>query len=352
MKIALVELSQSHEECLYSQVQFLAGSATVDLYLHPKHKAQVTPYHNYSKSIFYIPARLGLLKKIAYAFSFAQTLAQYDKVIFNTASSSKLLRNTVLLLQFFSVECFGVVHNAKKLESSFTQRLISTKIKKYYVLNDHLLQVIPRNKTIRLQSFYPIYFPTFSDPLHKPGNEVWLVIPGSIDFKRRDYSRLIHALKEKPPPKNLKFVLLGRLNIAFEDGKTLLESISKNNLQHYFITFESFIPNHVFHAYIKNADFILPLLVLHDAYLKYKISGSFNLAFAYKKPMLCHNFFKPIADIAKNAVFYNSNSLSEVVQTLSSTRTVPKALYTDPKWDFDFQRDRYLNFLNVVPVQS
>ena len=212
--------------------------------------------------------------------------------------------------------------------------------------------MVPRNKKIRLQSFYPIYFPSFSNPLHKPGNEVWLVIPGSIDFKRRDYNRLIHALKKSSPPENLKFVLLGRLNSAFEDGKTLLESISKHNLQHYFITFESFIPNEVFHAYIKNADFVLPLLVLQDAYLKYKISGSFNLAFAYKKPMLCHNFFEPIPDISKNAVFYDSNSLSEVVQTLSCNKTTSKALYTDPKWDFDFQRDRYITFLNAGPVRT
>ncbi|MEM8506431.1 MAG: hypothetical protein AAF717_01325 [Bacteroidota bacterium] len=347
MKIALVELSESHEECIYSQVQFLSGSASVDLYLHPNHRTQVAPYRRYCKEIFFIPIRLGLLKKIVLAFSLARTLSRYNKVIFNTASSSKLLRNTVLFLRFFSTECIGVLHNTRKLEASFTQRIISTKIKKYLVLNDHLLRIVPRNPKVRLSSFYPIYFPPFSDPLDKPENEIWLVVPGSIDFERRDYTRLTTALKEIPRDKNLKVVILGRLNTASKDGEILFRSISEKSIHDYFITFSDFVPNEVFHSYIKHADFILPLLTLSKSYLTYKISGSFNLAFAYKKPLLCHNFFEAIPDIFENAVFYDPSSLSEVLHSLNTSYTYPKTLYTGPKWDFAFQRERYLNFINT-----
>ncbi len=347
MKIALVELSESHEECLYSQVQFLSGGASVDLYLHPRHKTQVAPYHHHCKEIFFIPIRFGFVKRIGLAFSLAKTLAGYDKVIFNTASSSKLLRNTVLLLNFFTAECIGVLHNTRKLESSFTQWLISSKIKKYFVLNDYLLKVVPKNKTIRLQSFYPIFFPPFSTPIEKPKGEIWLVVPGSIDFERRDYTRLITALKTTPHNKILKIVILGRLNGASKDGEKLLQQISENSIRHYFITFQDFIPNEVFHAYIKNADFILPLLTLNDAYLTYKISGSFNLAFAYKKPLCCHDFFTPIQDISENAFFYSASSLPEVLQSLAKAKTSSKPLYEAPKWDFTFQSTRYLHFINA-----
>ncbi len=347
MKIALVELSKSHEECLYSQVRFLSGSASIDLYLHPRHKTQVTPYHNHCKEIFFIPIRFGFIKRIGLAFSLAKTFAGYDKVIFNTASSSKLLRNTVLFLHFFTSECIGVLHNARKLESSFTQRLISSKIKKYFVLNDYLLNVVPKNKTIQLQSFYPIFFPPFSEPIDKPEEEIWLVVPGSIDFERRDYTRLITALKTTPPNKKLKIVILGRLNKASKDGEKLLQLISENNILHYFITFQDFIPNEVFHTYIKKADFILPLLTLNNVYLTYKISGGFNLAFAYKRPLLCHDFFKPIEDMSENAFFYSNSSLPEVLHSLTTLETPAKPLYQAPKWDFAFQRARYLHLINA-----
>ena len=347
MKIALVELSESHEECLYSQVQFLSGSATIDLFLHPRHEAHIAPYRAHSNKIFFIPVKFGLVKRIGLAFSLAKTLARYDKIIFNTASSSKLLRNTVLILRFFKSECIGVLHNAKKLESSFTQRLISIKIKKYFVLNDHLLRVIPRNRKIQLCSFYPIYFPTFSAPIRKPKDEVWLVVPGSIDFERRDYTRLLDALKTTPHNSNLKVVILGRLNVASQDGEKLFQYISENNLHHYFITFDNFIPNAIFHTYLKNADFILPLLTLNEAYLTYKISGSFNLAFAYKKPLLCHNFFTPIPDIYENAIFYDKASLPEVLQALTKAKPSSKPLYHAPKWDFVVQKERYLKFVNT-----
>ena len=347
MKIALVELSESHEECLYSQVRFLSGSASVDLFLHSRHKTQVAPYHNHCKEIFFIPVRFGFVKRIGLAFSLAKTLAGYDKVIFNTASSSKLLRNTVLFLHFFTAECIGVLHNVRKLESSFTQRLISSKIKKYFVLNDHLLKVIPKNKSIRLQSFYPIFFPAFSTPVDKPKGEIWLVVPGSIDFERRDYTRLIAALKTARPDQKLKVVVLGRLNEASKDGEKLLRLLSENNIRHYFITFQDFIPNDVFHAYIKNADFILPLLTLNNAYLTYKVSGSFNLAFAYKKRLLCHNLFTPIQDISENALFYSTTSLQEVLHSLTKAETPVNPLYRAPKWDFAFQRARYLHLINA-----
>ncbi|UOY05623.1 hypothetical protein L0P88_16915 [Muricauda sp. SCSIO 64092] len=348
MKIALVELSKSHEECIYSQVQFLISQGyKVDLYLNPKLEPQISEYGQDCNAVFFIEPRHNLPGKLLHAFQFAKTLGGYEKVIFNTASSSKLLRNTVILLKFYKVQCFGILHNIKRLESSFTQSLISIKIKKYFVLNDYLRKKASGNEKIHLQSFYPIYFPNFPYVLKKPKKEVWLVIPGSIDYYRRDYDSIIKALKKSGKVKNLKIILLGRINESSKDHGKLWESISNNNLQHYFVTFKSFIPNDVFHAYIKQADFIVPLLKLDSDYLTYKISGSFNLAFAYKKPLLSHKFFSAIPDIAANSIFYDSETLGHLLGSIKNIEIDPKDFYSDKKWDFDFQKEKYIAFLNT-----
>ena len=348
MKIALVELSKSHEECIYSQVQFLIHQGyKVDLYLNPKLEPQISEYGQDCNAVFFIEPKHYLPGKLLHAFQFAKTLGSYDKVIFNTASSSKLLRNTVGLLKFYKVQCFGVLHNIKKLKSSFTQSLISIKIKKYFVLNDNLGEKVSGNKKIRLQSFYPIYFPNFPYILNKPKKEIWLVIPGSIDYHRRDYDSIIKALKKSGKVKNLKIILLGRINESSEEHKKLWENISNNNLQHYFITFQSFIPNDVFHAYIKQADFIVPLLKLDSDYLTYKISGSFNLAFAYKKPLLSHKFFSTIPDIAANSIFYDSETLGHLLGSIKNMEIDLNDFYSEKKWDFDYQKEKYIAFLNT-----
>ncbi|MEM1256932.1 MAG: hypothetical protein AAGH81_00290, partial [Bacteroidota bacterium] len=108
MKIALIELSESHEECLYSQVQFIGvDNPNLHLYLHPKVALLTKGYELDKKQIFETKPVKGFFKKWMYAFRLAKTLGAYDKLVFNTASSSKLLRNVVILLNFYSVDCLG-----------------------------------------------------------------------------------------------------------------------------------------------------------------------------------------------------------------------------------------------------
>ena len=120
MRIAIIELSESHEECLYSQVQFI-GSDNPNLHLHvnPKVALQVGSYGLDKKRIFTTKAVKGFFKRWTYAFKLARTLGKYDLLVFNTASSSKLLRNLTIFMNFYCVDCFGVLHNTIKLESSF-----------------------------------------------------------------------------------------------------------------------------------------------------------------------------------------------------------------------------------------
>jgi len=346
MKIALVELSESHEECLFSQVKILqSANIETHLFVHPKVSAQLNQYNLEPEYVFHIKPERGLFMRWTYAISLAKVLGKYDKLVFNTASSSKLLRNLTVLLNLYDVECLGIVHNTKKLKSSFTQRLISIKVKKYFVLADHLIKSVDKTQEFKVRSFYPIFFPNYSYVLEKPKNEIWVAIPGAVDFARRDYLRLLNALHNVPWIKKLKIILLGKLNDSFQEGKILMEEISKRELDHYFIFFESFVQNATFHTYLRKIDYIMPLLTLNNDYLNHKISGSFNLAFAYKKPMISHEFFSTLPDVKDNAIFYKKETLCTLLENLERHKS-DNEYYKDRKWSFSEQKIRYLELLS------
>ena len=60
-------------------------------------------------------------------------------------------------------------------------------------------------------------------------------------------------------------------------------------------------------------------------YLTEKISGTYNLAFAYKKPMLCPEDMAVYEDFKDTSVFYNLNK--PTLQTIFPLPTPP--IYTN-----------------------
>ena len=56
-------------------------------------------------------------------------------------------------------------------------------------------------------------------------------------------------------------------------------------------------------------------------YLTEKISGRYNLAFAYKKPMLCPEDMAVYEDFKDTSVFYNLNNFADFINNLSVADT-------------------------------
>jgi len=349
LKIAIVEISKSHEECIHTQVKFLKNpNHTIDLIVHKKIAPQLKEYHHLLNKVYYHePNKRGFIQKLRQQKSLSKKLAAYDIVIFNTASSSKTVRNTSLFLLFSKVKCLGVLHNAEKLTTSFTQAIISFKIKKYFVLNDTIASLAKPKKGVTVASFYPIFFPKYDIPndFIKPNDEIWITIPGRIDWERRDYKLLVSALKNKGILGKIKFILLGKLDTESLEGYKLWNLITQHNLEHYFLTFNTFISNKVYHAYLMNSDYIMPLLSSNKGYLQFKISGSFNLAFAYKKKLLCKTYFKSLKDLQENAFFYDSNGLHPLLKKINNRTLEKRRLYQKQKWNYEYQKNKYISFL-------
>lgn len=352
-KIALIELTSYHEECLYSQLQFLQDAGyDVTLITNPKN-AESVPYYGISmdRVKFYEPRASNFFtKRVVNWLRLYKFLVNYgfEKIIFNTASSNK---EVIALTKFLPkrIQCFGIIHNLKKLNSSTSQKIISQRIKNYYVLNDYLENSIKiENKEIRLHPFYPVFFPKY-DPTEvlKKNNDIWICIPGELNYKRRDYALILSALENLDRVTAMKILILGKMNPESMVAKEFVNQVNALKLQSLIVTFDQFISNPVFHAYLQKSDYIMaPVSMKEKNYLNYKITGAYNLAFAYKKPLICPEELSVIPDLKANSLFYSDkNSLALLFSKISGGEITKDLNYDEEKWNFNYQKKKYLNLL-------
>lgn len=352
-KIALIELNTYHEECLFSQISFLKdGNYDVTLIINPNNSKNIT-YYGLDKNnikLFNPRGAATLVNRIYNWFSLYRYIVKnnFQKVVFNSASSNK---ETIALIQFLpsSITCLGTIHKLTKLNHSFSQRIVSKRIKNYFVLNDFLVNSAEiNNKAIRLFSYYPIFFPEYKKvKTIKKENDLWVCIPGELNYQRRDYNVLLKALSLLDwKTKNLKIIILGKIDPTKTDSKLFLDNLKNLNLTKFVYTFNDFIENDIFHAYLKLSDYIMTPVITNQAYLKYKISGAYNLAFAYRKPLISPEELQIIPDLQENSYFYqDSESLMRLFKSFLSGTIEKKDIYSHKKWNY---KSQYKNYLTLI----
>ncbi|MDC6384481.1 hypothetical protein D2V93_05815 [Flagellimonas taeanensis] len=351
-KVALVEFNSYHDECLYSQIKFLTDSGhTVTLVISEQIHERASEYVRLAEEviIFQRSSQKNLFKRIAFTLGLSRFFRKkmMETLIFNTASS----RLEVILLSHLlkrKTKLFGILHNLKKVNHSFSQKLINKAIKKFFVLNDFLLDSVKlEDSSLKLGAFYPIFFPAYdSTAPAKPKEETWISIPGKLDFGRRDYFLVAKALEKTQAKSNLKILILGSTNVNDPKSQEFLDHIKTHDLQDNFITFDAFLDNDTFHDYIKKSDYILiPLDSVGDNYAKYKIMGCYNQAFGYKKTLISPIGLEHIPDMESHSIFFNgADGLSEIFAKMSNGKSDKKE-YVSKKWDFAEQKNSYITFL-------
>jgi hypothetical protein len=240
-----------------------------------------------------------------------------------------------------SIKIAGIIHNTRKLVSSTGQKIISKKIKSYYVLADYMEHSFPQIKGIKQQHINCAYNPSFPKrKLNKASNEIWVTIPGSIEYKRRDYDFLLTLIEHKEKTQNIKFILLG--NSSRFEGPLFIDKIKENGVENNFIWFESFVPNDLFYNYMIQSDFLLPLI--HPStpsandYLKYKVSGTFIQSQAYSKLMICHQMFNQPGFSYPSKFYQNAEEFIQILKENKGTKQIVKP-------DFRTDSKNYFNFL-------
>jgi hypothetical protein len=352
MKIALIELGGSHDECLYSQIKILKSTEEIHLTLICDNSLKENvKYFDLVDNKVFVELRKGYKRWID-LYKIWQTCKaeRFDKIIFNTAQG----KTTRQLLRFpfnKQTEFYGILHDTQKVISSRTQRIISKKINHYFLLNEYLEPNIRKvNKSkLSFSVFHPFFFPEYPKlAITKKDNEIWICIPGQVELKRRDYKALFNSIKENGINENVKIVLLGRHGHAHGNGAYIKEQISAISAEDKFMLWENFIPVDIFYSIIKNSDYILPLIheddISGDLY-KNQISGSFNLAVGYRKPLLIE---KMISDKLNhfNPIVYDKVSLMKTINQLTPNNTTNN--YSNERWSFNYQKRAYFKSLGIT----
>lgn len=341
-KILYVEISTAHTEIIKSFVDAMTPDFEVQLLIHTQSLKRM---HNLTSKI----QAVGLNESHYLSeILIAKNNFQPDIILLNSAQGRKV-RDLCLRLLFDKTPIIGVHHNPENIYKSFTQKIIHWKIKKYVVLADFIKEFLKTkltNKKIQIASFYPLSFHQ-GLRIGIEGKDKYILIPGVLEQDRRDYLGFVDMVKQSNSnldPK-VKFVLLG--NSQNHDGPKVVEKIKSFNLESRFIFFDSYVEDEIMLGYVERCLAIMPLMHpgtrWFDKYFETKISGAYNLAFAFNKFLLMHEIFKGKKEFEKHGVYYSAESLSDAILQLEKLPAIEKP----KKFDIDFQKNRLLDFLNA-----
>lgn len=351
MRIALIEIGGSHDECLYSQIRFLKSREKLHVTLIcDESLSDNIEYLKGQDETIFVRVRDGKFTQWYDLYLLWKKLinAKYDKIILNTAQGS-VIKKFMLFPFSKKFDITGTLHNIEKLFGSFGQKIISRRMDGYFVLSDHLLEKIDKEikSKYRIGAYYSIFYPEYPQlEIEKKEDEIWICIPGQVELKRRDYLSLFNAIEKHGLNKHMKFLFLGRCEHRHGDGQLIKEKIRELELEEQFMLWDSFIDPVLFYNMVKKSDYIMPLIHpdhVSFALYEHQISGAFNLGFGYRIPFLLDELYSDYKDFEENAVFYGQDSIMSVVNQLK--KPDKSDFFQSPKWSFDYQKENYLDHI-------
>lgn len=340
--VIIIEFNEWHGECLEPQIVYLKSSGyAVSLFCTRKAHAAISEAAiREGVSYTECPRKKGIRNVFAAWRLIWRT--RPDFVIMNTAQGSEALKLSLLPKPRRTV-FVGTLHNIEKLKSSFGQKVIDTRMAGYYVAAEYLL------KAVRAAAGKPCQF---YSPLDKSANatatapkadgQMLLCVPGAIEYKRRDYGALLR-FASSPALKKAKFILL--CNSGKGDGPQFMRQVKERGLADRFITFDHFVEADTFDRYIRESDYLLPLIDSRmgngECYKASKISGAFTLSLSYCKTMLCDDFLRGTEHFNYPCLYYSDET--ELAHIVSSGEKVEWA-----PMDFEAERKRYVSLLTEL----
>ncbi len=336
-KAALIEFNTWHSECLYPQLLFLQSAGyEVTLFCDERQQKNITDIASKASSVVYFD-----MKKFKSLLKVRRIILNQhiNIVILNTAQGNKAIKFT--LLPFPNrIKFFGTIHNLGKLNTSLGQSLICRRVHNLFILADYLKYSAPTDK-YNIQPYSPCYLPDYLEVnIDKPKGQIWAVVPGSVEYKRRDYDYLLKMAQNPEFPTNVRIVILG--NSSKGEGPLFTEKINQLGLAEKFVTFNQFVSNDIFYAYIRKADYLLALINpdsdFAEDYIHKKLSGTFITSKAVGRNLLIHSMFAELKSFNYPSVFYKNDA--EFLQLLGNPQSV--------KWEqpnFELDKKDYLSLI-------
>lgn len=357
-RVLLLESSRSHSECLHAQIRFLnAVGVPVHLWINADSPFRL-PADEHVVDMQTISGT-GLSDRLRTGLALRRYARQHriTTVLFNTAHGL-FTRDVAYLLAGTGVRLAGLCHHAEKMGVGATQNLISRRVHRYFVLHPYMKRWAKPTPGVTIEPFYNIFFvdPTEqgSPVLPAPGEEIRVVLPGGFEPNRRDYPCLLHLARTGQIPPSMKIVLLGDCT-ANEHGLALRDTLRAEGLDHHFVLFEGYVSDEVFFEEMRRAAVVLPLLhpglFYWHIFSQYSISGSYNLAFAFRKPILSvtqpFSSYEIFRDVG---LFYQPEALGILLQRIAADPAgvlgpCIQAYRHLPELGFSYQARHYAEFL-------
>lgn len=350
--VLILEIGGSHIECVHTMTHFMhlknchvhvaCNEKLIDSLIEKDKLSGILPLPDNIQSSNQINLFLRLRSYIK--------AKKIETVIINTVELT-LVRNMLFFLPRLNYT--GIIHNAIKLEKSFTiTKLVSKKVKKMLVLGNFLLDKIDPAHVFKTMAFFPVYFPEpQQNNLVKPLGEYWIVIPGLATANRRNYEKLIKEFANSDAiPASFKFIFLGKYD---------LDEIVSNEIKQakwwrqHIITFNHFIDYNTFHSWMKLSDIVLPLIKSgddDDFYGDSRISGSFNLGLGYQKPFLLPQSYKKNTDLQPYSIYYHGMNeliprLQKFITNKHEQESINKNYQNSLYNNIDLMADKIYNFI-------
>lgn len=351
IKVAVIELGGSHDECILSQLVALRSSnchitlvCTQELL---DRNQNWKPLIDNYRSVVFPGTALGDFREMVKLNRFLEN-ESVKKVVINTAQGGHV-RN-LCLTAMNKIEFIGIIHTLRKFQGSFTQRLINLKIKKHLVLNDYFLNKIKSGSKIRVTSFYPLRFPEYPNDgvIDRPGNEIWIVIIGGVENRRKDLFGSIELMSQTDA--SVRFIFLGKSDPHKNEVLEFRKMIKSVGIEDRVKLFDQFVPGDVFDAYIKQCDLIWPMVhpdtESAKEYFRNQISGALNVSFAYKIPLLVHRRYCSEWSDLSSAVHYERETFkTDLANGISRIDQLRQELNTNYKFDPNYQEQQFLAFI-------
>lgn len=344
-RVAILEIGGSHDECILSQLIGLKQSGAWIVFCGTKEMFKKNSQFQYYSDEFHEV----VLPQSMFGDFFAMVHLnkwfvknKIDCVVANTAQGGHI-RNLCLTASSH-VKFFGIIHTIKLLKGSFTQALISKKIKNYFVLNDTLKKYAGEQNGINIHSFYPLSYPNFYTKIDKPQREIWIAVIGGVEYRRKDLNGFVEMAKTTE--EHVHFYFLGKSNRDSDEVKEFEKQLQLSKLSHRVHLFNNFMNEEDFDAYLKQTDGILPLVHPNtpsaDEYFSRQISGAINVAFSYKIPMMIHEHYQDWEDFDQGVIFYDSETFEERFQQFQQNISgLKEQMKSNPKFSSDFQNQRF-----------
>jgi hypothetical protein len=374
--VILYEWSASHSEFLHAQIRFLnAAGIRVWVWVSAESPFEVQAGTNVEE-VFKIKER-GFWYRLGHYVVLRKFIKEQriSHLVINTAHGL-YGRDLALALIGCAINVTGICHFAEKLGRSATQKMITWRVRKYLVLHPYMARWAKAVEGVRLHPFYYIFFneQTGSGAAYVPkgkGETLRIVVPGALEPDRRDYYGLLSFVKEHEiylansadsgnsgnsgnlgDLPTVEFDILGNA-YSSEFGRNFKEEVEKAGVAKYFRFYESFVPDSIFYGRIAACHAVMPLihpgLKAWEIFTKYSISGAYNLAFGFRKPVLVwEEPFSSYELFDQVGVFYTYPTLLYALQQMAiGELLLEKHLaYADILWlTFEKQEEGYVQFL-------